>query len=62
MCGGILYIMEEILVKNMVIGKQYEMCENYKKFIVFKLPETIKGSLSKTKISNFELELLKNQN
>ena len=31
MCGGILYIMEEILVKNMVIGKQYEMCENYKK-------------------------------
>ena len=25
--------MEEILVKNMVIGKQYEMCENYKKFI-----------------------------
>lgn len=33
MCGGILYIMEEILVKNMVIGKQYEMCENYKKFI-----------------------------
>ena len=33
MCGGILYIMEEILVKNVVIGKQYEMCENYKKFI-----------------------------
>lgn len=33
MFGGILYVMKEILVKNVVIGKQYEMCENYKKFI-----------------------------
>ncbi len=33
MCGGILYIMEEILVKNVVIDKQKEICENYKKFI-----------------------------
>ena len=33
MCGGLLYIIEEIKVKNIIIGKQYETCENYKKFI-----------------------------
>ena len=28
-----MYIIEEIKVKNIIIGKQYETCENYKKFI-----------------------------
>lgn len=27
-----LYIMQEIKVKNIIIGKQYETCENYEKF------------------------------
>lgn len=44
------------------VNKNGNFNENYKKFIVFKLPETIKGNFLKTKISNFELELLKNQN
>lgn len=25
--------MQEIKVKNVIIGKQYEICENYKKFL-----------------------------
>ncbi len=33
MFGGLLYIMQEIKVNNVIIGKQYEKCENYKKFI-----------------------------
>ena len=33
MFGGLLYIMQEIKVNNVIIGKQYETCENYKKFI-----------------------------
>ena len=31
--GGLLYIMEEINIKNIIIGKQYEECENYKNVI-----------------------------
>lgn len=30
--AGLLYIMQEIKVKNIIIGKQYETCENYEKF------------------------------
>lgn len=33
MFGGLLYIMQEIKVNNVIVGKQYEKCENYKKFI-----------------------------
>ena len=32
-CAGLLYLMEEIKVKNIIIGKQYQACDNYKKFI-----------------------------
>ncbi len=31
--GGIMTILEELSVKNIVIGKQYQDCENYKKFL-----------------------------
>ena len=44
MCGGLLYIIEEIKVKNIIIGKQYETCENYKKFI--NIVKTKKDSVS----------------
>ena len=30
--AGLLYIIQEIKVKNIIIGKQYETCENYEKF------------------------------
>ena len=33
MLGGLLYVMQEIKVRNIIIGKQYETSENYKKFI-----------------------------
>ena len=32
-CGGLLYIMQEIKVKNIIIGKQYETSKNYEKFL-----------------------------
>ena len=32
-CGGLLYIMREIKVKNIIIPKQFEEYENYKEFI-----------------------------
>lgn len=31
--GGILYLLEKIKVKQVIIGKQFEESENYKKFI-----------------------------
>ena len=31
--GGILYIMQEIKVKNIIIGKQFENSQNYEKFV-----------------------------
>ena len=31
-CGGLLYIINEIKVKNIIIGKQYETSNNYEKF------------------------------
>ena len=33
MFGGILYLLQEIKVKNVIIGKQFENSENYKKFL-----------------------------
>lgn len=32
-CGGLLYVMQEIKVKNIIIGKQYEDSKNYEKFL-----------------------------
>ena len=32
-CEGVLYVMQKIKVKNVIIGKQFETCENYKEFI-----------------------------
>ena len=42
MFGGLLYIMQEIKVNNVIIGKQYETCENYKKFIEIVKKKNIK--------------------
>lgn len=33
MFGGLLYIMQEIKVNNIIIGKQYKSSENYEEFI-----------------------------
>lgn len=32
-CGGLMYILKNLKVKNIIIGKQYEEYENYKEFI-----------------------------
>ena len=32
-CQGLLYIMEEMKVRNVIIGKQFEDCTNYQKFL-----------------------------
>lgn len=32
-CGGLLYIIQEIKIDKILIGKQWNNCENYKKFI-----------------------------
>lgn len=42
MFGGLLYIMQEIKVKNVIIGKQYESCANYKKFAEIVKEKSIK--------------------
>lgn len=42
MFGGLLYIMQEVKVNNVIIGKQYEKCENYKKFIEIVKKKNIK--------------------
>lgn len=33
MYGGILYLLQEIKVKNVIIGKQFEDCENLQEFL-----------------------------
>lgn len=33
MCGGLFYVIEELRVKNIIIGKQTEISKNYKDFI-----------------------------
>lgn len=33
MCGSIPYLLQEIQVKNIIIGKQFENSENYQKFV-----------------------------
>lgn len=31
-CGTILYLMQELKIENIIIGKQFEVCENYENF------------------------------
>ncbi len=33
-CDGIIYLMEKIKIKTVIMGKQYEESDNYKKIIV----------------------------
>ena len=33
MFGGIIYLLQEIQVENVIIGKQFENSENYKEFV-----------------------------
>lgn len=33
MCGGIIYLLQEIKIERVIIGKQFEISENYKEFI-----------------------------
>lgn len=33
MCGGIIYLLQEIKVERVIIGKQFEISENYKEFV-----------------------------
>lgn len=40
--GGLLYVLQEIKVKNIIIGKQYETSENYKKFLKIVKEKNIK--------------------
>ena len=49
MCGGLLYLMDEIKIKNIIIGKQFEESENYKKFV-----ETVKNK--KIRVNVVEVE------
>ncbi len=32
-CQGLLYVMEKISVKNVIIGEQFEICDNYEEFV-----------------------------
>ena len=45
---GLLYVMEKIEVKNVIIGKQFEICENYEKFISIVKEKKIKIYVVKT--------------
>lgn len=42
MCGGILYLMEHIKIKHIIITKQYENSENYRKFLSIAKTKKIK--------------------
>lgn len=45
MCGGLFTVMEELRVNNVIIGKQFENCENYMKFIRIAKQRNIKVHL-----------------
>lgn len=32
-CQGLLYVMGKIKVKNVIVGKQFETCDNYEEFV-----------------------------
>lgn len=42
MCGAVLYLLQKIDIKNIIIGKQFESSENYKEFIKIVNGENIK--------------------
>ncbi len=42
---GLLYVMEKISVKNVIIGKQFETCDNYEKFVRIVKEKNIKVSI-----------------
>ena len=44
-CGGLLYIMQEIKIGKILIGKQWEDCDNYKKFIQLVKDKKIKVNI-----------------
>lgn len=52
MCGGIFTVLEELDVENIIISKQYESSENYRKFI-----ELIKDKKIKINIIEDEKKL-----
>ncbi len=56
MFGSILYLLEEIKIKNVIIGKQYSNCENLQKFLKIIKEKNIKVNIvegeSKIKIEN----------
>lgn len=44
-CQGLLYVMEKIKVKNVIIGKQFETCDNYEQFVKVVKEKKIKVSI-----------------
>lgn len=42
---GLLYVMEKIKVKNVIIGKQFETCDNYEEFVRIVKEKKIKVSV-----------------
>lgn len=56
--GGILTILQELKVKNIIIGKQFETCENYDRFIKIVQEKNIKVfSLEAGNIVNIEKDV-----
>lgn len=44
-CQGLLYVMEKIKVKNVIIGRQFEPCDNYEQFVKIVKEKKIKVSI-----------------
>lgn len=42
---GLLYVMEKIRVKNVIIGRQFETCDNYEQFVKIVKEKKIKVSI-----------------
>ena len=51
-CQGLLYVMQNIKVKNVIISKQFEYNENYKKFLKIAKQEKINIKNSKQRRQN----------
>ena len=45
MCGGIIYLLQEIKVERVIIGKQFEISENYKEFVEIVKKKKIKAQI-----------------
>ena len=57
-CEGVLYVMQKIKVENVIIGKQFETCENYKEFIKIVKQKNIRViSVEKGKKVNIEKDM-----